>query len=166
MPGHLGKTCIFLRRVYCWEQGVSDRAHAWRPMNNSFGAAWELSDLYPPPFDLRLRDNVGRTVIVKCDRTFALFSCTHLSRIFWQYSLCKPPSLQAGETPGSHLAQACRGELFPGTLMSCGAPQGSSDTLVVCAINGIPEICHLPSTRAQDRKWSFADRKPILESKG
>ncbi|EIE23732.1 hypothetical protein COCSUDRAFT_41892 [Coccomyxa subellipsoidea C-169] len=45
-------------------EGVSDRAHAWRPMNNSFGAAWELSDLYPPPFDLRLRDNVGRTVIV------------------------------------------------------------------------------------------------------
>ncbi|BDA47639.1 hypothetical protein COCOBI_10-4900 [Coccomyxa sp. Obi] len=45
-------------------QGVSDLAHSWRQMNNTFGAAWDLYDLYPPPFDLRFRDSVGRTVIV------------------------------------------------------------------------------------------------------
>lgn len=48
---------------------MTDLAHAWRPMNNSFGAAWDLSDLYPPPFDLRLRDSVGRMVIAECELT-------------------------------------------------------------------------------------------------
>lgn len=54
-----------LMRCHWHEQGVSDSAHSWRQMNNTFGAAWDLYDLYPPPFDLRLRDSVGRTVIVE-----------------------------------------------------------------------------------------------------
>ena len=81
-------------------------------------------------------------------------------------SQCKPPSLQAGETPGSHLAHACRGELFPGTIMSYSAPRGSSDTVVDCAINGyLRRFATRLALRAQDRKWSWADRKPILESR-
>ncbi len=54
-----------LTRCHWHKQGVSDLAHSWRLMNNTFEAAWDLYNLYPPPFDLRFQDSVGRTVIVK-----------------------------------------------------------------------------------------------------
>ena len=47
-------------------QGVSDYARMWRPMHNTQGAAWALSDLLPPPFDLRLTDTLGRSTVAEC----------------------------------------------------------------------------------------------------
>jgi hypothetical protein len=34
-------------------------------MNNTSGASWDLAGLYPPPFDLRLTDGIGRVAIAK-----------------------------------------------------------------------------------------------------
>ncbi|KAK9812820.1 hypothetical protein WJX72_004330 [[Myrmecia] bisecta] len=35
----------------------------WRPMNNSYGAVWDLSGLYQPPFDVRITDSQGNLLV-------------------------------------------------------------------------------------------------------
>mmetsp|Transcript_9907 Transcript_9907/g.18467 ORF Transcript_9907/g.18467 Transcript_9907/m.18467 type:complete len:302 (-) Transcript_9907:69-974(-) len=37
----------------------------WRSMDNSFGAQWELSELPPPPYSLRVSDIFGRSVVLE-----------------------------------------------------------------------------------------------------
>ncbi|KXZ46907.1 hypothetical protein GPECTOR_39g401 [Gonium pectorale] len=36
----------------------------WRPMDNTYGAEWEMSALAAPPYDLRLTDAFGRQVVL------------------------------------------------------------------------------------------------------
>lgn len=39
---------------------------AWTPMQHSFGAAWEASNLPPPPLDLQATDSSGQQVVARC----------------------------------------------------------------------------------------------------
>ncbi|KAL4440660.1 hypothetical protein ABPG77_000369 [Micractinium sp. CCAP 211/92] len=43
----------------------SQSPEAWRPMQRSFGATWELSSLPPPPLDLKATDATGQTVVAR-----------------------------------------------------------------------------------------------------
>jgi len=43
------------------------RAHGgglWRKLNNTFGAAWELNGVPPPPLHLRATNGQGQTIVV------------------------------------------------------------------------------------------------------
>ena len=44
---------------------VAQRYDVWRPMMNTFGANWELSQLPSPPLDIRITNVYGQQVLLK-----------------------------------------------------------------------------------------------------
>jgi hypothetical protein len=44
---------------------VGVRYDVWRPMMNTFGANWELSQLASPPLDIRITNVYGQQVVLK-----------------------------------------------------------------------------------------------------
>jgi hypothetical protein len=55
-PSHI--TCCNL--CPCLQSGTD----AWRPMRNAFGAAWEASRLPTLPWDIRLTNAAGKTLVL------------------------------------------------------------------------------------------------------
>jgi hypothetical protein len=44
---------------------VGQRYDVWRPMRNTYGANWEVSQLSSPPFDFRITNVYGQQVVLK-----------------------------------------------------------------------------------------------------
>jgi hypothetical protein len=59
-------------------------SNEWHPMTNSYGAVWEASKLPALPFDLRLTNEDGASIVLKCARRGERGAC------------CAPTGMEAG----------------------------------------------------------------------
>ncbi|KAI8465741.1 MAG: RlpA-like double-psi beta-barrel-protein domain-containing protein-containing protein [Monoraphidium minutum] len=92
-------------------------ARLWRRANNTYGAAWELSGVPPPPLHMRITNGRAQTIII----TNAIPRAGILGDIDTNAQLPPPPPPGAGAAPplalppGSYLAPGATNVLvFPG----------------------------------------------------
>lgn len=78
------------RCLHCSGRCLLQSPDAWRPMQRSFGATWELSALPPPPLDLRATDATGQTIVARCVKSGSclVFGCSALHTLAMDSAQC------------------------------------------------------------------------------